>query len=48
MKTTISALIPAISSSATVTPTRTGSTFHTGRPSGMSYTAFAERMNAAT
>ncbi|CAM5682859.1 hypothetical protein SALBM311S_06250 [Streptomyces alboniger] len=47
VNTTISALITASTSSTTVTPTRTGSSFHTGRPSGMSYTAFALRMKAA-
>jgi len=36
VKTTSSALIADSSMSTTVTPTRTGRTFHTGRPSGMS------------
>ncbi len=36
VKTTISALTTARTISTTVTPTRTGSSFHTGRPSGMS------------
>ena len=36
VKTTISALATASTISATVTPTRTGSIFQTGRPSGMS------------
>jgi hypothetical protein len=36
VKTTMRALATAISIRTTVTPTRTGSTFHTGRPSGTS------------
>ena len=47
LTTTISALRHTSTRSSTVRPRRSGVSFHTGRPSRMSYTAFAARMNAA-
>jgi hypothetical protein len=40
------ALIAVSTISSTVSPTRSGSVFQTGRPSSMSYIAFDARMNA--
>src|SRR5690349_9828805 len=47
VKTTIATEAISITPTTAVTPTRIGSVFQIGRPSGTSYTAFEARMNAA-
>lgn len=48
LRMTASALIATSVSRSRVMPTRTGRVFQNGRPSRMSYTMLAARMNAAT